>query len=159
MTLAVLLSVALAGDGAGQAGLESAGMGVLAGWAGANVVGGTAGYLREPPGRSRAAWGAHAAWNVVNLGLAGAGLARASSARDLEAEALAERQRRLQTVLWVNAGLDVGYVAAGAGLQALGRDQQDPALQGVGDALLVQGAFLLVFDTTMALLQRRQARR
>lgn len=51
-------------------------------------------------------------------------------------------------MLWANAALDVGYLAAGVALVAhRGRRR----LRGDGAAVLVQGAFLLVLDTTAAL--------
>lgn len=51
---------------------------------------------------------------------------------------------RLRRVLLVNAGLDVGYVAAGAWLVRDGRWRGD------GVAVVVQGAFLLVLDSVAA---------
>jgi hypothetical protein len=52
---------------------------------------------------------------------------------------------RLRTVLLVNAGLDVGYLAAGTWLVRDGRWRAD------GAAVLVQGAFLLALDSLAAL--------
>ncbi|CAN5151436.1 hypothetical protein BH24ACT10_BH24ACT10_17220 [soil metagenome] len=51
---------------------------------------------------------------------------------------------RLRRVLLVNAGLDVGYLAAGAWLVRDGRWRGD------GQAVVVQGAFLLLLDATAA---------
>lgn len=51
---------------------------------------------------------------------------------------------RLRRVLLVNAGLDAGYLVAGAWLVRDGRWRGD------GAAVLVQGAFLLVLDTAAA---------
>lgn len=51
---------------------------------------------------------------------------------------------RLRRVLLVNAGLDLGYRAAGAWLVRRSRWRGD------GVAVLVQGAFLVVFDTSAA---------
>lgn len=51
---------------------------------------------------------------------------------------------RLRRVLLVNAGLDVGYLAAGGWLMRDGRWRGD------GAAVLVQGLFLLVLDGTAA---------
>ena len=52
--------------------------------------------------------------------------------------------QRLRRVLLVNAGLDVGYLTAGAWLVRRTRWVGD------GRAVLVQGAFLLVLDTAAA---------
>jgi hypothetical protein len=45
----------------------------------------------------------------------------------------------------VNAGLDVLYVAGGTAL-ALRRGQNDPYWRGVGQGIVLQGGFLLLFD-------------
>ena len=107
---------------------------VLGGWAAASVALGAA--LSVPPstrgfGRQTAAWGAvdgAIAW-------AGARKRRTNGPTD---------PTRLRRVLLVNAGLDVGYLAAGAWAVRDGRWRGD------GLAVLVQGAFLLVLDTTAA---------
>ena len=52
---------------------------------------------------------------------------------------------RLRRILLLNAGLDVGYLAVGARLSRTERWRGD------GLAVLVQGAFLLVLDTTAAI--------
>ncbi len=51
---------------------------------------------------------------------------------------------RLRTVLLVNAALDVGYLALGARMLTSERWRGD------GQAVLVQGAFLLVLDSAAA---------
>ncbi|MCW2583315.1 MAG: hypothetical protein JWQ53_2105 [Klenkia sp.] len=51
---------------------------------------------------------------------------------------------RLRKVLLVNAGLDVGHLALGAGLMGTTRRRGD------GAAVVVQGAFLLALDATAA---------
>lgn len=48
----------------------------------------------------------------------------------------------LRRILLINAGLDVIYVAVGVWLST----RQKPALRGAGWAVVIQGAFLLVFD-------------
>lgn len=107
---------------------------VLGAWAAASVALGGALALRPATrgfGRQTAAWGAvdgAIAW-------AGARKRRASGPTD---------PRRLRTVLLVNAGLDVGYLAAGAWLVRDGRWRGD------GAAVLVQGAFLLALDSAAA---------
>lgn len=48
----------------------------------------------------------------------------------------------LRRLLWINAGLDVLYVAVGLGLWMRPR----PMLKGFGLAIAIQGLFLLFFD-------------
>jgi hypothetical protein len=121
----------------------------LAGWAGANLVVGGAGALlaREPEARTFHA--SNAAWNVVNLGIAAAGLAGAAARdqRGFPGASEAERQQRgLRTALAVNVGLDVGYVGGGVALWGVGGEAGEVPLRPVGQSLLLQGGFLLAFD-------------
>ncbi|HEY9226221.1 MAG TPA: hypothetical protein VIP11_06220 [Gemmatimonadaceae bacterium] len=85
-----------------------------------------------------------ALWGVV-LALIGAIRWRTVEMRDLAAAA------RLERLLWMNVGLDVGYVAAGAALAAtawvLAR-RAGPVGAGVG--IIVQGIALLVLDLQFA---------
>lgn len=80
----------------------------------------------------RAFWLVSGTWCVVNSTIALAGL--------MGTPAPLPALRRL---LLINAGLDVAYVAVGAIL--LSRPM--PRLRGSGLAVVVQGLFLLVFDT------------
>ena len=62
--------------------------------------------------------------------------------------------KSLTKLLWINAGLDVLYIATGAHIAVRkprfgGRITADQAL-GHGTAVVVQGAALLVLDTTHA---------
>ena len=103
---------------------------VLGRWATASVVVGAA--LSAHPqtrgfGRQTAAWGA------VDGVIAYAGVRSRRRRGPTD-------PRRLRRVLLVNAGLDVGYLAAGAWLVRDGRWRGD------GAAVVVQGAFLLALD-------------
>lgn len=50
-------------------------------------------------------------------------------------------------VLWINSGLDVAYIVTGILLSSRSR----PRLQGFGNAIIIQGVFLLGLDVTFAL--------
>ena len=72
---------------------------------------------------------------------------KAQSAGPVEAARTARNLRRL---LWLNTGLDVLYVAGGAWLaRTKGRD--NPNWRGQGWSVMVQGAFLFLFDLWHAL--------
>jgi hypothetical protein len=62
----------------------------------------------------------------------------------------ARSARRLSRLLWFNALLDVGYMAGGAWLVRT-KGRTDPAWRGHGWGIVVQGAFLFVFDLAHAL--------
>jgi hypothetical protein len=79
----------------------------------------------------RAFWFMTGVWALVNAAIAYVGW--------LGAEPDLANLRRL---LWINAGLDVLYVAVGLGLWMRPR----PMLKGFGLAIAIQGLFLLFFD-------------
>ena len=130
--------------------LNQTAMEVLLGWAVLNIATGTAGHLTTR-GEAQAFWQANAAWNGVNLAIAGFGLygqlTAAPETWDL-ARSLAEGQK-LEKLLLLNMGLDVGYVAFGGLLVERGLRQDSERLRGWGKSLLVQGGFLLLFDSVL----------
>ncbi|HZH15582.1 MAG TPA: hypothetical protein VE057_14620 [Archangium sp.] len=130
--------------------LNRAAMGVLLGWAVLNIGTGTAGHFTTE-GELRAFWQANAAWNVVNLAIGGFGLYGQLTATpetwDL-GRSLAEGQK-MEKLLLLNAGLDVGYVAFGGFLLERGLRTDSAQLRGWGKSLLLQGSFLLLFDAVL----------
>lgn len=60
------------------------------------------------------------------------------------AEEWRRERERVSRIFWINVGLDILYVVAGTALVALGRNER---AIGSGQGVLVQGTFLLVFDT------------
>jgi hypothetical protein len=103
-------------------------------WAAASVLLGAA--LSADP-RSRGFGRQTAAWGAVDGAIALVGARRQAAGRTTP-------PGRLRRVLLVNAGLDVGYLAAGAWLLRRTRRRGD------GAAVMVQGAFLLWLDATSA---------
>ena len=84
------------------------------------------------------------AWGTVELVLAATGLQR------LELRDLAGATR-LDRFLWLNVGLDAGYVMVGITLLALGwRVTRRMGLVGAGRAGIVQGAELALLDLEQA---------
>jgi len=131
--------------------VQSAGMGVLAGWSGVNLAGGGIAWALEDDPRREGFWGGNAAWNVVNLGIATAGLASVGGKRKSirDGESLLRSQQNLERSLLLNIGLDVGYMLAGWALRERGQRLGQPGLEGLGDALVVQGGFLFTFDLAL----------
>ncbi|MEQ8357998.1 MAG: hypothetical protein RH860_00825 [Cytophagales bacterium] len=94
-------------------------------------------------------------WNLINLGLSGAGFISSlkydASARNLK-NSIKEHSRLEKTLLF-NAGLDLGYIAGGFYLRerALNANQRKDMLEGFGKSIVLQGAFLFVFDLSFYL--------
>ena len=64
---------------------------------------------------------------------------------------LKKQQRDFRFSLWLNTGLDVLYMVAGALMMTIWGDR----MAGHGAGVLVQGGFLFVFDLVNALLTHR----
>jgi hypothetical protein len=128
--------------------LQSGAMQLLLGWSAANLaVGGVGAALTDDPELRAFALG-NAAWNTVNAGIAIGSLASLPRQRlRTDPAEIARGARSLETALLVNGGLDLGYLGAGAALVVVGNRRERPDLRGYGEALLLQGAFLLVFDS------------
>lgn len=90
-------------------------------------------------------------WGAIDgaIAIAGAISLRRAHARGAVADPqrAAPERRRLRRLLWINAGLDVAYVAAAILVLALWRT---PEGLGHGLGVLVQGGFLLGFDVVHA---------
>ena len=130
-----------------------AGLGGMAAWSTASLVGGIVGVTQSEPG-SQQAWfhQLNAAWGGVNLSIFGVGLVATgitSQTPFADRDALLKNGRTLATIYGVNAGLDVAYMTAGAIFTVLGRSGEAPRLAGYGPALLIQGGALFVFDLVM----------
>jgi len=105
-------------------------------WALACLGGALLGLWRTQDGFWRPFWFMTGVWGLVNAAIAYGGWLGA----ELEPAGL----RRL---LWINAGLDTLYIAAGLGLWR----RPEPRLRGFGLAIACQGIFLLGFDLFHAL--------
>ncbi len=141
--------------------VQRRGMGVLASWSVLNLAGGGVGAAIAEDPRAQPFWGGNAGWNVVNLGIATAGLASVGARRRAVQEPadLLRSQQNLERSLLLNIGLDVAYVVAGLALRERGLRVDDPALLGLGDALLVQGGFLFAFDIGLFTASKRSRRK
>ena len=85
-----------------------------------------------------------AAWGALTIALSFAGL------RHLELRDLAGATR-LDRFLWLNIGLDTGYVMVGLTLFVFGwRVLRRPGLVGAGLAVIVQGSALALLDLVLA---------
>jgi len=90
------------------------------------------------------------AWGSIDglIGLAGRWFADRNRRR-LRGDpgAPAREAGRIRRILWINAGLDILYIAGGAWLLVTAAD---PGGAGAGLGIVIQGAFLLVFDVLHA---------
>ena len=87
-------------------------------------------------------------FNAVNVGIAAAGFLgikkQLLKTNTLTSEIKAQRQ--IQKILLINSALDVGYFATGLIMRNVGIKNLNPKTQGYGGSIMLQGAFLLVYD-------------
>jgi hypothetical protein len=99
-------------------------------------------------------------WGMIDVLLAIAGrrqaLVRAEqfASGALDETDVEREATTFERILLVNAGLDVGYIAAGGLTAAWFADRPDR--RGLGLGILVQGLFLLLFDALLARDVRRR---
>ena len=149
---------------AARARLDQRGLAVLGGWGVGNLlVGGLA--TGQSEGSAHYFHQMNAGWGAVNLALAGTGYLaarRAAHAPQTDRAGAVRQQLRTENLYLFNAGLDVAYVATGLYLLEKGRNPtaSGPAdrWRGYGQALLLQGGFLLLFDGVQAAAHHRHGR-
>ena len=127
------------------------GMYVLGVWAGTNLLLGGIG-ASQTTGATRYFYQGNALWNTVNAGLAGFSLWQISQTDPSSLSLLEsiQEQQKIEHLLLFNAGLDIAYIASGWGLTEYGSRSKNPDLfNGYGRALIVQGSFLLLFDSIL----------
>ena len=135
--------------------INQTGMKVLGGWAIANIAIGSVGFYKTK-GATKYFHQMNIFWNVVNLGIATAGFygAKEASNKQYSIEQSIQEQHKTERILLINAGLDMAYVAGGWYLNRRGISKSSDRLHGYGNAIILQGAFLLLFDSSMFAIQR-----
>ncbi|WP_338875883.1 hypothetical protein WBJ53_09650 [Spirosoma sp. SC4-14] len=131
----------------------------LGGYALANIAVGSI-AAGQTTGETRYMHRMNVYWNLVNLGIAGAGLlgARKANAANEPLPQAVRRHETMKQVLLFNAGLDVAYIAGGAYLseRAMSHPNKQDQLRGYGKSIMMQGGFLLAFDlVNYAIFKRR----
>ncbi|MEO6233187.1 MAG: hypothetical protein ABJB11_01645 [Ferruginibacter sp.] len=91
-------------------------------------------------------------WNSANLLIAGLGYLAATheKADNLTLTKVLLHQNNKEKTFIFNAGLDLVYISSGLYLTERSRRNADPSkLKGYGNAVMIQGGFLLLFDVIM----------
>ena len=124
------------------------GMLILVSWAVLNLLLGSIASFRTR-GQSQAFHQMNAYWNVVNLGIAAFGFWQASQVAVLNFWEVLLAQQEIEKILLANAALDFGYIALGLYLIERGRRTEKDKWLGFGKSIVLQGAFLLLFDVIL----------
>ncbi len=124
------------------------GMLILGTWAVVNLVWGAVASFRTR-GQTQAFHQMNAYWNLVNLGIAGYGFWQAKQVAVLNFWEVLVTQQQIEKVLLANATLDFGYIALGLYLIERGRRLEKDKWLGFGKSIVLQGVFLLLFDSIL----------
>lgn len=129
--------------------INRTGMITLGAWALGNFLAGGIGWSRNEGSKMYFHQG-NVMWNTVNLALAGFGLydAMTSDPASFSLFQTITDQYSMEKLLLFNAGLDIGYIATGFFLMERARhvSKHSDRFRGYGQALVLQGGFLFVFD-------------
>jgi len=139
--------------------IRKTGMAILGTWAVGNMITGAIGRS-QATGQTAYFHEMNLIWNVVNLGIAGAGYYFTSTGSMPEdASALLNDQVSFQKTLLFNAGLDLAYIAGGFYLMERAKNTTDrpERLKGYGKSVVLQGGFLFIFDIILHTVHSKQS--
>ena len=128
-------------------------------WSIISIFGGL--ILQIPRSRFASGMGIQfSAWGLIDAIIAvfgdRAAKKRAAQLPDpLANEIIEHESHKLFKILLVNTGLDVGYILVGSRL-ALTKGKKDPGWRGHGIGIIIQGAFLFIFDLVHLLMIGRK---
>lgn len=139
--------------------IRKTGMAILGTWAVGNMITGAIGR-NQVTGQNAYFHEMNLIWNVVNLGIAGAGYYFTATGEMPEnASVLLNDQVSFQKTLLFNAGLDLAYIAGGFYLmeRAKNTTNKPERLRGYGKSVILQGSFLFVFDVILHTIHSKQS--
>lgn len=140
-------------------GTNTAGMYVLGSWAIGNIAAGAYGWMKNEGDRKYFSQ-MNLFWNVINVTIAGFAL-HGNLSTDITVLSDGEiisKHLKAERLFLINSGLDVGYIGAGYLMRRFSESSKTRAdlLKGYGSSMILQGTFLLVFDTVMYFILRNQ---
>ncbi|WKK77960.1 hypothetical protein QYS49_13360 [Marivirga salinae] len=139
--------------------IRKTGMAILGTWAVGNMITGAIGR-NQNTGQRAYFHEMNLIWNVVNLGIAGAGYYfTATGDMPESASELLNDQVSFQKTLLFNAGLDLAYIAGGFYLMERSKNtiNKPERLKGYGKSVILQGSFLFVFDIILHTIHSKQS--
>jgi hypothetical protein len=135
--------------------LSREGMTFLTSWAAVNIAGGTTGYFLAKDREWKYFHEMNVLWNTVNMGLGIAGLlSEGKSRKMLDLTESLKAQKKVERIFLFNSGLDLLYIGGGVAMLQTKNAKNPERMRGYGNALILQGSFLLVFDAVEYFLHR-----
>jgi hypothetical protein len=135
---------------------------VLGSWAAANIATGFI-IAGQTTGEAHYAWQMNGIWNIINGGLAVMGFLNAKRAMTKKYDYAdnVSAQVGMEKLYALNLGLDFAYIAGGFFLREKGTNETNlkskDQLNGYGSSIIIQGAFLLLYDATILTLHHKNS--
>ncbi len=137
--------------------INNTGMLVLGSWAVGNIATGAYGWIRNEGDRKYFSQ-MNLFWNLINVTIAGFALHgnAGTDLTELSNNEMISKHLNTEKILLINSGLDIGYIGAGYLMRYFSGSSRNRAdlLRGYGNSVMLQGAFLLVFDSVLYLVLR-----
>ncbi|MFO7923665.1 MAG: hypothetical protein R6U58_08235 [Bacteroidales bacterium] len=131
---------------------QNTGMYVLGSWAIVNIAAGGYGWAQHSGERARFDQ-MNLFWNTVNLSIAGFALYNNYNADVslMDRHEILNNHIRIENILLINTLLDVGYIGTGLLMRHYSTKypERKDLLRGYGSSIIMQGAFLFVFDLVL----------
>jgi hypothetical protein len=135
--------------------LSREGMTFLTSWAATNIAGGTTAYYLAKDPEWKYFHEMNVFWNTVNLGLGISGLmSERKSKTSLNLEQSIKAQKKIERIFLVNSGIDLLYIGGGLAMRQMQNAKNPERMRGYGNAIILQGIFLLLFDGVEYFLHR-----
>jgi hypothetical protein len=131
--------------------ITSTGMEVLGGWGILNLGTGAIGWSNSTNLETRYFFEMNTIWGAADFGVAllGYGGLQKQRKKNLTAAEILEEQKKIEKIFFINGVLDVAYIGTGLYLKLAGDSRNSPIMKGYGESILMQGGFLLIFDSIM----------
>ncbi len=138
--------------------INKKGMCVLGAWGLANLAAGATGYALTGAEVDKNFHQMNMFWGGINLALATVGyLGSAKDKKEYDLQQSFKQQQSIEKTFLLNAALDAVYITAGLYLteRAKNDTKNEARFKGYGQSIMLQGAFLLVFDAGMYVIENK----
>lgn len=137
------------------------GMTSLISWAAVSMGSGAVGWFLTEDEEWKGFHRSNITWGAINMGIAVPALVMTMK-QDPASYGLGQSLKESYNLRFshgFNAGLDVGYMVAGAWLLDRGKLIEDPHMVGIGRSMIIQGGALLLYDVLFLFLRELENKR
>lgn len=135
---------------------------VLTSWAGANIGASVAGFVLTNSYEEKQFYIMNGAWGAINMCFALPGLISKAKPTGTWHD-VQKHQTNVEKLFLANAALDLAYIMRGTYYLEKAKSEVDPLLEkrdrGFGNAIVIQGAGLFIFDLTMTFIHNRNRKK